>query len=465
MKKITFINLSFLGSLLLCCSSILPAEEIQTQNLARIAAGYKYSAPLKVETTNELLKALIADGWNTKKLEEKLGRPDSFYHGYFIYFSTGISARVTRKYSPFFDVHDVSADKGPNRVLNIVINGKYTEDLINGLNINSTKSEVIKALGTPQFESAQAGKPGNDIFGYKTVDYYIFFTGGGRLEEISIYKVDKNYDRTVLKTILQNFYRDGFSLDLLASKWPEFDYRRATPDSEGSWNIEYISRGVVATLAGGNLDQQGPQMFKIEINKNFTGELTDQIALPDKTADLKDFKNEFLSKDQVLEISFDLDNDSVFNAEIHRAAEKAADRTALEGDAASEGKLSPKGTKKIVKIGWNNATYGFIVYDLKNEVPPVEAAAGYWFDLNQMRWLSERYFVYWIDHGIYIFDTAVNSRIVLTDGQPCKMISVVQDVITYRVGDEFDLNGITTFRVKYDFDRNKDIILNKKEVK
>ena len=283
------------------------------------AENYSYKAPIDFKQEGKLLGLLQAAGWKRKGLERELGESDSFFDGYEIYFEKGVSVQY-------------SAD----RVYNIVLNGSYEGAVLHRIGFEAGYGRVVEMLGTPQFEDGT-----RELYGYKSSNYYIFFTGKDKLKEISIYFRDTAYARDTLARLLGRYGSGQDQIDLysfiddLQKEWPDYDLYY---NQRGGLGISYDSIGV--EVNNWYEDRGGPF---ITVYSNFEGALDSSLELPGKADGLKNYSNDLLL--------LRLDADSVFEAEKGRLGRSAY----LNGRRQEEGAVSPDGRLKVLKN--NEGTY------------------------------------------------------------------------------------------------------------
>ena len=127
-------------------------ENIQNMN------NLKTIKPIEITLTSSQLNQIISNNWSTNGLN--LGTLESTYRNYDVYFDEGYQIR-----------------KVDGKVFNIVFTSKYIENVVSNLKVSSTKDEIKKVLGEPQFENG-------DLIGYKGNNVYVFFSR----TQISIYR-------------------------------------------------------------------------------------------------------------------------------------------------------------------------------------------------------------------------------------------------------------------------------------
>lgn len=124
---------------------------------------------IDLRVQSEELKNTIDSNWNYE--EENFGSKESDFNQYSLFWEEGIKVR-----------------KIQNSIYNIVFNDKYKQNVVNNINVQTDFDSVIEKLGAPAFGSIRT-----DCIGYKTEDFYIFFSKNQvKGNEISIYKNSKS---------------------------------------------------------------------------------------------------------------------------------------------------------------------------------------------------------------------------------------------------------------------------------
>lgn len=336
------------------------------------AESYIYTEPLAFKQEGKLLGLLKNAGWKRKGLEKGLGKSDSFFDGYAIYFERGINVKYSR-----------------DRVYNLVLNARYKETVLNGINFSAARDKVVETLGAPQFKDDS-----RELYGYKTTGYYIFLTGKDRLKEISIYFRDTKYSSDTLARLLDKYGSGEAGMDVysfaadLREEWPDYDL---SYDERGGMGVSYDSIGV--SVNNWYEDRGGPF---ITVYSNFEGAIAPSLELPGKTEGLKDYSNDLLL--------LRLDADSIFEAEKRRL--DRADH--ISGRRQEEGAVSPDGKTRVLKN--DEGTYetaGLYLLSTDRSKPDVEIHTGYF--TGKVLWLDSRYFIYEvIMSGIFIYDAENN---------------------------------------------------------
>ena len=332
-----------------------------------------------------------------------MGSPDSQFDSYDVYFYKGIKVDSRQK------------------LFNIVFNNKFKEEIVNGLTMKASKDQIVKSLGKPQFEITQ-----ENIFGYKSDKFYIFFITDGtgkNISEVSVYRRDTEYDKGVLKELIKGFNTKAVNdeYEYLRTKWPYYDLAY---NERGSLGVSYYSIGV--ELLG---DFGGEPHIKIY--GNYEGDITDEMAHNDL-------------------VTLEPDTDSVFEYEMKR-------RKNDEFLADLKGVLSPDGLKGAMS---NDATFehaGIYILDIKKNKPDIEIKTPH--IPQDIRWLNNRYLLYTVFmHGIYVYDVQENQAITVVgtkDGDIDLSEYVIKSIKDNKITYTKDGKALVK---KYSFNKNGDIV-------
>lgn len=151
---------------------------------------------INVNIASNILNKLIQQNWKTANIE--LGSYESTYRKYDIYFDEGYEIR-----------------KVDGKVFNIIFTSKYQGNVLENISVNTSKEDIVKMLGKPEFEY-------NNLIGYKTNDFYVFFNENS---EISIYPVVE-YDTDLIIDIIQKYENTNNLIDYIneiKDVWKDYD--------------------------------------------------------------------------------------------------------------------------------------------------------------------------------------------------------------------------------------------------
>lgn len=192
--------------------------------------------PFKLNITSDILKKLIDNNWNTNGVD--LGTAESYYRNYNIYFDEGIQIRKIK-----------------DKVFNIVFTEKYSNTIIDNLNVNSTTDEIRNTLGSPQFECG-------NLIGYKSNDLYVFFSNG----QVSIYRVEK-YETDKIAQVIQKKIQDNQNekdfIEVIKNIWDDYDVY--------DYNTDFVK--LQYTLKGMCIKYDSTKTKGVIIYNNYTGKI------------------------------------------------------------------------------------------------------------------------------------------------------------------------------------------------
>ena len=126
---------------------------------------YKKIDEVELELTSDIISNLINNNWESGY---DFGERSSIFNNYEIYKTSGLKVR-----------------KIQNKVYNVIFTEDYQGTIIENMTPSSSIEQVTAMLGKPTFKSED-----DELIGYKTKDYYVFFGNG----EVSVYR---NYDGSV----------------------------------------------------------------------------------------------------------------------------------------------------------------------------------------------------------------------------------------------------------------------------
>lgn len=198
--------------------------------------------PLEVKTldivvNSAVLQALINNGWKTTNLN--IGTKESTFDKYDIYFDEGFEIKTVNK-----------------KVFNIVFTNKYGKEVIGGIKVGADLAQIKERFGESYTQVANLG--------YKTKDYYVFFSD----DEISIYP-NHNYDSSTyveFEKLVENYNENqdlNEFMDELTDLWPDYD----SYEYDSSYlSISYALKGVKISF---NLGEANG----IKLYENYNGSL------------------------------------------------------------------------------------------------------------------------------------------------------------------------------------------------
>ncbi len=355
--------------------------------------NYSKTNITKLTTEAVELKKLIQNNWKTTGIN--IGKQECTFNEYDIYFDEGIQIRKTA-----------------NVVYNIIFTEKYNKTIVNGIKVNEKKGKIKEVLGEPAFYDSKL-----DIIGYKGNDFYIFFSEN----EVSIYRVEKDYQNenfvNILKEFMEQKNKTSF-VNSLTDIWKDYDSYLVNDENV---NIKYSIKGVEIsfTKTGG----------KIIFYENFEGNLLDNKTLSDiKAEEIPEYaelnlttniiwQEEKYRKDKLLCY---YDTDLINMPTISQ----------YEGENRHIGNYNNKKyyiVKNTTENGCNNIK--FISIDRSNpncELKPNILA-------NYFGWLDDYNFIYSIKNkGIYKYNLKNNKTSILIEGNAeYKITSILEKTIKY----------------------------------
>ena len=149
------------------------------------------------------IKETIKNNWN---YDEKIyGSKDSEFKKYNLFWNEGISVRKIQK-----------------QVYNIIFDEKYADSVVENIGVDYDFDKIIDKLGDPSY-----GSKNSNCIGYKTKDFYIFFTQKmGNKKEISIYR-NKENDNEEFEKILEQYLKSEIDIkdfmNKLTDLWPNYN--------------------------------------------------------------------------------------------------------------------------------------------------------------------------------------------------------------------------------------------------
>jgi len=356
------------------------------------SSKYNYIKLVKLEIGKGILDQVLQSNWNPTGVEKKLGVSDCEFKKFKEYLKKGVFIKTLN-----------------NKISNILFNKRYSDEVLPGISLKTPTSEIVKKLGTPQFNSKE-----NNVFGYKSDNFYIFFIGTDKLDEISVYRRDTDYNKLVLQNVM-NTYRKDNSLDnmvsLIEKSWPDWDWQGGM---DAVTDEGYDSRGIYLMY-----DQPDKvNSLDVWIFGNFEGSIDKGISLPENIENIKSFKNK--------NYHLCLDRDSIFEYEKFRIkSNKANTKNAIS---------SPDGKAFAYFLNAQLSTEDGIIYiQYSNmEKPGIEVDS--YCGENPFKWINDRYLLKYSGlENSFIIDTQkqllLKIKFNFKSGQ--KIQSIKQDRIIF----------------------------------
>lgn len=329
---------------------------------------------------------------NRNDIEKLLGPSDGVFEDYEVYYDKGISV----KYSEVPVISDDWKGCYYNRTgfaENIVLNMKYSSEVLPDISCGTSTSDIKTILGTPDFANRELC-----IFGYKLEDMYIFFKGTDIAEQISVYPISTDYDTSVVEKALK-LCKEEYSQELaekiisvFEQAWTDYNYSysimgraRYSPRSN-SMGLAYFDRGVEIYYSPNNDDKAILNLYS-----NYNG------IIPEKVLDSTGRKL----------IACYKHTDLIFEQEKLRVKNDIT----MQERTTTEGKISPDGSIIIVdnlsRTGVNVISVDESFGNYTIETSPMQYGAG--------EWLSDRYFIYYFGKGdIYAYDLLKRENMLIS---------------------------------------------------
>lgn len=343
----------------------------------------------KIQETNmdiqsNIIQNLISNKWEIYNNE--FGTKESTFNKYNIYFDEGIEVKIVN-----------------NKVFNIIFTENYKENIANNIKTSSIKEEVIKQLGQPNFKDEQYG-----IIGYKGKDIYLFFNDR---QEISIYRVEKDYDSTNFSAYVDKYLEDKDENSLVNCIKNEYqDFDKYQNNSEGM-ELTY-------TLKGIKIQFEKSSGRGVQIYNNYTGNIYKDINLQ-KIIENQELPNNIFVKNEDLVY----ENELTRVYELFMLEQSCVNINTDNSDKSESSKFLTISTK----IENNAYTIQFISKDKGN--PNCEIKE----NVNYFLWLDDYNFIYSIKNkGIYIYNLEKRRYgTILTGKEEFKLIEYKNNILKY----------------------------------
>ncbi len=381
---------------------------------------------------NPLLQAGLDGGWAPGSLTAVLGKQDSSFNGYDIYFDKHVEV------------------EGGNILSSILFRKEYAPPVIGNLGTASTRADIESLLGKPPFEQPAP----LSVFGYKLEPFYLFFTGEAPPYDISVYPrrmSSGNNGPELPELTAANTGENGIDVqrlvDQMREKWPDYE---TFSNSRGSYGVTYPHRGIwTEDLLSGDTDYKGGV---IQVYVNYEGQLTEDIRLPQDADKLKKLAAAPDWSEPLASYRFRLHEDMVFNREQERLQNEQFIRDA----AAKEGVTSPNG--RIIAKAKDNTTYehaGLYLFYPGKEQPSREVHIGNF--IWNISWLSDRYVIFEASfRGIVAYDTVQNKLINIKTSpdyaDDYRLVEIKDGIIRYT-------DGKTEADLPYSFNKKGELVL------
>lgn len=328
--------------------------------------NYKDVKDNNIIVNSEILKTLIANGWNERITD--FGTKETTFDDYDIYFDEGIEVK-----------------RIGDKVFNIIFTDKYNKKIVNDIMVGENFEKIKKYLGEPQFNSA-------NIIGYKSDEIYVFF----EKDEISIYRVEnsKNEDFVKIEQQLKNGENIKKITNNLTDIWGDYDVYEV---SENSIRIEYTLRGI-------KFEYNVSKNQGITLYKNYTGYITENKTISEIT-------EEELPNNLYIDVNYDL----VYLKEIQRVEEiqnyMYYDSQSKEGK--SEEELKNYSSKFYYYEDNSNELPKIKFVSINKEYPNFEMEA----NVDSYIWKDDYIYIYSIKQkGIYMLNLKDRKIVTIKEG-------------------------------------------------
>lgn len=334
--------------------------------------NYKATNISRMEIQSKVLKDLLANEWKAQNVD--FGSQESTFDGYDIYFDEGIEVR-----------------KIGTKIFNIVFTEKYTEQIVNGITVNTESSKIVDILGNPAF-----GEVNSKILGYKGEKIYIFFEEN----RVSVYPVETNSKEQELLTTIETFRqtRDLKAfINTITDMWPDYDEYEYDEDKV---NLVYTTKGVKFEF---NTQRDNGIIFY----NNYSGTYISDLRQSKNNLPLYTYfvdTNSVYEKEQENKIKHDY-------SYLRDNYEYVKDQT-LRYSLGDMEKYEFDSKKYFVK--YEEGEYNLKIISLDNSVPPLEIED----KVNSYFWISDNLVAYGIkNRGIYLINVDTKEKSIIIEGQ------------------------------------------------
>lgn len=354
-----------------------------------ILENYENFQVVSMEPESTILKELIEKDWTEKQVN--FGTQESTFNDYKIYFDEGIETKIVG-----------------GKVFHLVFTEKYTENIINGINVNTDEETIKTVLGEPELKIENLS-----IIGYRGEKFYIFFNTEDN--RVSIYRrqIITEEEKETLVRMLVQLSVDGnamvFASDM-TDMWSDYDKFEYT---DGYIKLQYTLRGIAFEV---NVTENNGLI----LYKNYNGSL------------IMDLKN-----GEEIPYIYLSDDDLIYEHEQTYAITENTMKRLPELELDIEKTDNSKKSSKFYILNISQTT-------AYNELQFISIdGTHYNFDfetrVNSYLWLNDYNFAYSIkNQGIYRYNILTKETQIILEGQ-----------------DEFNLIEYTNGHLRYD---DKEII-------
>ena len=346
--------------------------------------NYKEETLTTLTVTSPILTNIINSNWIYNQVN--LGTKESTVDNYEIYFDEGYKVR-----------------KIGSEIYNIIFTQNYSGQVVKDITTITTIENVENLLGSPTFKDDI-----NEIIGYKSKYFYIFFTG----DEISIYPTyeldeSKNKKFGEIVTKLNKTGDMNTFLNELTDLFPGY----ASYYSDNNYiNIVYPLEGFEVTM--GAKKNNG-----ITIYNNFQGYITDSITIDDLKR----------NKELPANVYTELDTNLIFKEEIGRTTQDYFNRNPYDNAYISQ--------TDNYTVRKNNNVYSFFSRD-KSKVDSSLIIS----NLTKIFSYDQNIFIYGVKKdGIYTYNAEQMSINKIVSGQGNFDIEKIENNTIYYDGTKINI--------------------------
>ncbi len=322
---------------------------------------------IDLTVNSNFLKDIIKNDWSADSID--INEEYNTVNNYDEYFYEGIKIK-----------------KVMSKVFNIRFTNRYQHNVINGIKVGTSISDVIETLGEPTYQS-------ENVIGYKNNSFYVFFSE----DEISIFRVQK-YDTEEFTELLEDYINNEINLKEFMNKltylWDDYSEYTYTASN---LNIVYPLQGLKINMTSNN-DTLG-----IQIYDNF--DITPKIEklIQDGKITAKFDKNIYFEEELN---TLRLRDDLIYSAQLGRYVDNNPSNE-LKNQRFSELYWD------VCKYNSNNDISSLIFLSINEDLPDIELNE----DIYTYIWLNDYSIFYSIKNkGIYFYDLKTKEKRELITG-------------------------------------------------
>ena len=329
----------------------------------------KKEVETELNIKSEILNNIIKNNWDSNIAS--IGKKDSTFRKYDIYLNKGIEVRNV-----------------DGKIFNIIFNKNYKENIINNIKTTSSKEDIIKELGEPTFKSDE-----QDCIGYKGKEIYLFYNSQN---EISIYRVEKEFDSSELITLINKFYEDNDITNLIKSVKNKYTNYDEYTEYENGANIKYTLNGL--QIKFNNTENDG-----IIYYNNYIGNIYNDLDI-EKAKETKDLPEGLNIKNENLIENYEYQRIGDIERTIETASLFEYNHPGL--------KISNKFYVIQTQMSDGTTKIEFVSKDGK------EANSELRQNIDTAIWIDDYNFVYGIENsGIYVYNASLKKYVTIVTGK------------------------------------------------